>query len=81
MLIDIAFIKGVAEQNGICEILGSKDEIKLFPKEFTPELAKDLMPKIGNGVRLVTSEPMHFSVKLKAGESVVSVLRKIVENM
>ncbi|MBQ4154481.1 MAG: transcription-repair coupling factor [Clostridia bacterium] len=76
-LIDIALLKGAAQRNGITEISGDRGEIRFFVKDFTPELAGALMPKIGNGVRLVTSDPVHFSVKLPMGKDAVSLLRDI----
>lgn len=80
-LIDIALLKGAAQRNGITEISGDRSEIRFFVKEFNPELAGDLMPKIGNGVRLVTSEPVHFAVKLPMGKDTVALLRDIAERL
>ena len=80
-LIDIALLKGGAQRNGITEISGDRSEIRFFVKEFNPELAGTLMQKIGNGVRLVTSEPVHFAVKLPMGKDTVALLRDIAERL
>lgn len=80
-LIDIALLKGAAERNGIKEISGSNGEINFYPAEFTPSLAGELMPKLGRNVKLITSEPVHFSVRLGLGENSVKYLREITNKL
>ena len=80
-LIDIALIKGAAERNKITEISGSNGIVNFYPKEFSPELAKNFMPKLGNNVKLITSEPVHFSVKLGLGQSTAKYLREIADKL
>ena len=68
-LIDIALLKGAAERNGIYEISGDRQSINFYVKNITPENAGDLIKKLGQGTLLVPAEPMHFTVKLKAGQN------------
>ncbi len=80
-LIDIALLKGAAEQNGIYEISSNREQINLYVREFTPERAGELVKKLGQGVTLVPTEPVHFAIKLKAGQDAVALLREITERL
>ena len=80
-LIDIALLKGAAERNGIYEISGDKQSINFYVKNITPENAGDLIKKLGQGTLLVPAEPMHFTVKLKAGQNQVALLKEIASRL
>ena len=80
-LIDIALLKGAAERNGIYEISGDKKSINFYVKNITPENAGDLIKKLGQGTLLVPAEPMHFTVKLKAGQNPVALLKEIAARL
>ncbi len=80
-LIDIALLRGAAERNQISEISGDKNEIRLYPREFSPEVAKNLLEKLGGTVKLITSEPIHFSIKIGMGKSAVKVLQNLAEKL
>ena len=80
-LIDIALLKGAAERNGIYEISGDKQSINFYVKNITPENAGDLIKKLGQGTLLVPAEPMHFTVKLKAGQNQVALLKEIAARL
>lgn len=80
-LIDIALLKGAAERNGICEISGGRDEIRFYLQHFTPERAGELIGKLGEGTRLVPSEPVHFVLKLRPGQNAASLLRGLAERL
>jgi transcription-repair coupling factor (superfamily II helicase) len=80
-LMDVALLKGAAGRNGIYEISGDKSEINFFVKNFNPETAGELIKKLGQGTLLVPTEPIHFTIKLKAGQSTVSILRDLAERL
>jgi len=80
-LMDVALLKGAAGRNGIYEISGDKTEINFYIKDFTPEKASDLIKKLGQGTLLVPTEPVHFTVKLKPGQSTVNMLRDLAERL
>lgn len=80
-LIDIALLKGSAEKNGIYEISGDREQINFYVKNFVPEKAGELIKKLGQGVMLVPTEPIHFAVKLRVGEDPTALLREIAERL
>ncbi len=80
-LIDIALLKGAAERNGISEISGDKEQIRFYLKHFSPERASELMQKLGQNARLVPTEPVHFVLKLKTGESQIKLLKELAERL
>ncbi len=80
-LIDIALVRGAAERYGIKEINGNKNEIRLYPMEFSPTLAKELTEKLGSDIKIVTSEPIHFSVKIPPKKSGADILKELAEKM
>ena len=80
-LMDVALIKGAAGRNGIYEISGDKSEINFYVKSFTPERASELIKKLGQGTLLVPTEPIHFTIKLKAGQSQSAVLKALAQKL
>ncbi len=80
-LMDIALLKSAAGRNGIYEISGDRTEINFYVENFTPETAADIMKKLGSGALLVPTEPVHFTVKLKPGQSAVNVLKDLAEKL
>ncbi len=80
-LIDIALLKGAAERNGIYEISGDRKSINFYVKNITPQNAGDLIKKLGQGTLLVPADPMHFTVKLKAGQNQVALLKEIAARL
>ena len=80
-LMDVALLKGAAGRNGIYEISGDRTEINFYVENFTPETASDIMKKLGNGTLLVPTEPVHFTVKLKPGQSTVKLLKDLAEKL
>ena len=80
-LMDVALLKGAAGRNGIYEISGDKTQINFFVKGFTPEKASELIKKLGQGTLLVPTEPVHFALKLKPGQSTVALLRDLAERL
>ena len=80
-LMDVALLKGAAGRNGIYEISGDKSEINFFVKNFTPESASSLIKKLGQGTLLVPTDPIHFTVKLKPGQSTTSLLKTLAERL
>ena len=80
-LMDVALLKGAAGRNGIYEISGDKSEINFYVKSFTPENASQLIKKLGQGTLLVPTEPVHFTIKLKPGQSTTAVLKNLAERL
>ncbi|MBE6761506.1 MAG: transcription-repair coupling factor [Ruminococcaceae bacterium] len=80
-LMDVALLKGAAGRNGIYEISGDKSEINFYVKNFTPETASELIKKFGQGTLLVPTEPIHFTIKLKPGQSTISILKNLAERL
>lgn len=80
-LMDIALLKGAAGRNGIYEISGDKTEINFFVRNFAPETAGELIKKLGQGTLLVPTEPVHFTIKLKPGQSTINLLRELAERL
>ena len=80
-LMDVALLKGAAGRNGIYEISGDKTEINFYLRDFTPEKASELIKKLGQGTLLVPTEPVHFTIKLKTGQSTVNLLRDLAERL
>ncbi|MBQ3088691.1 MAG: transcription-repair coupling factor [Clostridia bacterium] len=76
-LMDVAFLKGAAGRNGIYEISGDKSEINFYLKRFEPETAGELIKKLGQGTLLVPTEPVHFTIKLKPGQSTINLLKEL----
>ena len=76
-LMDVALLKGAAGRNGIYEISGDKSEINFYLKRFEPETAGELIKKLGQGTLLVPTEPVHFTIKLKPGQSTINLLREL----
>ena len=59
----------------------SVKQLNFYVKSFTPEKAGELVKKLGQGVMLVPTEPVHFTVKLKVGEDATTLLREIAERL
>ncbi len=80
-LIDVALIRGAAARNGIYEIIQSSDKVKLNVKDFDLEKATETLAKMGEGASLNLGEKPGFIVKVPKHETVLSVLKRISENL
>ena len=80
-LIDVALIRGAAARNGIYEILQSSDKIKLKIKDFDLQKAFSIVEKMGEGASLNLSDTPCYVVEVKENETVLSVLKRISENL
>lgn len=78
-LTDIALLKGAAGRNGICEITGTKEEIRLYIQKINEPTAALLIKKLGNIASLVPAQRPYFRVKLAAGADQITVLKQISE--
>ncbi len=78
-LVDIALLKGGAGRCGISEISGDSSEIRFFVDDFKPEVAGEILKKLGNTARLIPADRVHFSIKLKPGQSPINLLRDLAE--
>ena len=80
-LIDVALIRGAAARNGIYEIIQSSDKVKLNIKDFDLEKATQIVEKMGEGASLSLGEKPCYVVKVQNNETVLSVLKRVSENL